>query len=303
MTLQQLRYAIEIEKCGSLSKAAKKLFVSQPNLSNAIKDLETEVGITLFKRNNRGVQVTEKGTTFLTYARSVLHQCEEMKHISTDTNVSSFKLIAQNYSPIMESFVKYVKSNANVEKMNYELINAQGFEVVDKVYKQEADLGIFLIMEKKLGNFIDHLKDRNLSYTSLGKLPFYVSVRQGHPILEHKDSLFHELHKYPFVHYRESIYDQMGDAFVSEAFEFINYDKEIFVFDRIVKCKIVNETDAYGIGCKLHPDFSKYFDWALIPIPDVYGNIGYIHSTNRPMSMESQTYIDILKEELKVLVL
>ena len=74
MKLQQLRYAIEIEKCGSLSKAAKRLFVSQPNLSNAIKDLEIELGISIFKRNNRGVQVTEKGATFLNYARSVLAQ-------------------------------------------------------------------------------------------------------------------------------------------------------------------------------------------------------------------------------------
>ncbi|PAB59613.1 LysR family transcriptional regulator [Anaeromicrobium sediminis] len=303
MTLQQLRYAIEIEKWGSLSKAAKKLFVSQPNLSTSIKDLETEMGITIFKRNNRGIQVTEKGQTFLLYAQSILNQCEEMKHFSTNTNSSSFRLIAQNYSPVMESFIKYVKLNSNNENFNFELINAQGFEVIDKVYKQEADLGIFIIVERKLENFIDHLKDRNLTYVSLGKLSFYVNVRQGHPILKHKDSLFYELHKYPFVHYKESIYNQYGDIFDTEEFNFINFDKEISVFDRDVKCKIVNETDAYGIGCKLHPNFSKNFNWVLIPIPDIYVEIGHIHSSTRPMSIESQTYINILKEELNGLIL
>lgn len=302
MKLQQLRYAIEIEKWGSLSKAAKKLFISQPNLSTAIKDLETEFGITIFKRNNRGVQVTEKGQALLIYARSILNQCEEMKHISTDTSSSSFKLIAQNYSPIMESFVKYVKLNSNKQKLNFELINAQGFEIIDKVYKQEADLGIVIIMEKKLENFIDYLKDRSLSYTSLGKLSFYVNVRQGHPILQHKDSIFYELHKYPFVHFRENILNPNRDGFYTEEFNFINFDKEIFVFDRDVKCKIVNETDAYGVGCKLHPNFSKYFDWVLIPIPDVYAEIGYIHGANRTMSIECQTYINILKKELNGLI-
>jgi len=303
MTLQQLRYAVEIEKCGSLSKAAKKLFVSQPNLSNAVKELEVEHGFSIFKRNNRGVQVTEKGATFLIYARSVLHQCEEMKHLSTETQSSKFRLIAQNYSPIMEAFVKYVKQNSNTEKMNYELLNAQGFEVVDKVYKQEADLGIIILLEDKLDHFRDHLKDRNLEFSKLGCLSFYVNVRQGHPVLESKENLFIELKKYPVVLYRESTYIQSDDSFLADPFDFINKDKTIYVFDRDVKFKIVSETDAFGIGTKLHPNFSKYYDWVRIPIPDVYASIGYIHGINRPMKAEVRNYIELLKIELEGLTI
>lgn len=303
MTLQQLKYAIEIEKCGSLSKAAKKLFVSQPNLSNSIKDLETEFGITIFTRNNRGVQITEKGSTFLIYARSVLNQCEEMKSISEDTSSSSFRLTAVNYSPIMESFIKFVKLNSDAEKVKFELSNALGIEVIDKVYKQEADLGVLLIMDSRRDDYIEHLNDRNLSYTPLGKLAFYVKIRQGHPALEHEDTFFHELHKYPYIHYRESMYIQQADVYTTDDMSFINFDKEIFVFDRDAKRKIVSQTNAYGIGCKMHPHLSKSFNWVLIPIPGVYTEIGYFHSRNRPLGLESQAYLEILKEELKGLIL
>lgn len=303
MTLQQLRYAIEIEKCGSLSKAAKKLFVSQPNLSNSMKDLETEFGITIFKRNNRGVQITEKGATFLIYARSVLNQCEKMKTISEDNSSSSFRLIAQNYSPIMESFIKFVKLNSDNEKIKFELTNERGIEVIDKVYKQEADLGVLLIMQSSRDEFITHLNDRNLSYTSLGKLGFYVKVRSGHPALEHKETIFHELYKYPYVHYKESMYIHQTDVYNSDYIQFINFDKEIHVFDRSVKCKIVSETNAYSIGCKMHSHLSEIFNWVLIPIPDVYTEIGYFHKKSIPMGVESLKYIELLKEELRGLVL
>jgi len=303
MTLQQLKYAVEIEKCGSLSKAAKKLFVSQPNLSNAVKELETEYGFSIFKRNNRGVQVTDKGLAFLNYARSVLHQCDEMKNISTETTSSSFRVIAQNYSPIMESFVKFVKQNSNIERMNYELMNAQGFEVVDKVYKQEADLGIFIIMEKEFNTFEDHLRDRNLEFIQLGRLSFYVNLRNEHPALEYRDNIFVELHKYPVVLYRESVYEQSGDSFLIDPFNFINKDKTIYVFDRDVKFKLVSETDAFGIGTKLHPNFSKHYKWVRIPIPDVYAKIGYIHRANQPLKTEAQSYITLLKHELEGLIL
>ena len=75
------------------------------------------------------------------------------------------------------------------------------------------------------------------------------------------------------------------------------------LFDRDVKFKVVSETDAYGIGTKLHPNFSKYYDWVRIPIPDIYAKIGFIHSTTRPIKAETQKYIDILKEELKGLII
>lgn len=76
MTLQQLRYVIKIVECGSITEAAKQLFISQPSLSNAVKELETELSIEIFNRTAKGISLTTDGTEFLSYARQVIEQTE-----------------------------------------------------------------------------------------------------------------------------------------------------------------------------------------------------------------------------------
>lgn len=90
MTLQQLRYAIEIANSGSMNEAAKRLFVSQPSLSNAIKELESELGITIFERNNRGISISAEGMEFLGYARQIIEQTEFMENRYTGKNAARF---------------------------------------------------------------------------------------------------------------------------------------------------------------------------------------------------------------------
>ena len=79
MTLQQLRYAVAIAKCGSMSRTARQLYVSQPSLSAAIKELETELGITIFERTGRGIRLSSDGAGFIRGAVSLLGQAEELK--------------------------------------------------------------------------------------------------------------------------------------------------------------------------------------------------------------------------------
>ena len=74
MTLQQMKYVIEIAERGSMNEAAKSLFMSQPSLSATIKDLEDELGITIFQRSNRGIELTTEGSEFLGYVRQILDQ-------------------------------------------------------------------------------------------------------------------------------------------------------------------------------------------------------------------------------------
>ena len=79
MNLQQLRYAVEVAKTGSITAAAKNLYMGQPNLSKSIRELEAELGITLFERTARGVAPTKNGEDFLGYARSIIAQMESLE--------------------------------------------------------------------------------------------------------------------------------------------------------------------------------------------------------------------------------
>ena len=100
MTLQQMRYAVEIADCGSINEAAKKLFISQPSLSGTIKDLENELDITLFLRSNRGITITPEGAEFLGYARQILEQYRLMedKFISPEQRRKKFSVSMQHYT-------------------------------------------------------------------------------------------------------------------------------------------------------------------------------------------------------------
>ena len=103
MTLQQLRYIIAIAECGSITSAAKQLLVAQPSVSKAVTDLEAEMGITIFYRNNRGVFVSDEGSKFLSYARQVIEQADLLEQQYTKKEVSRrvFAISAQHYACLL----------------------------------------------------------------------------------------------------------------------------------------------------------------------------------------------------------
>ena len=111
MTLQQLKYIITIAECGSITSAAGKLLVAQPSLSKSVSELEKEMGITIFYRNNRGVYLSEDGSKFLSYARQVMEQAEllEQQYKQKDTVRRVFAVSSQHYAFVVNAFVALVK--------------------------------------------------------------------------------------------------------------------------------------------------------------------------------------------------
>ena len=111
MTLQQLRYAIAVADCGSMNQAAAKLFISQPSLSEAVKELEREIGIRIFGRTNRGILVTTEGNEFLGYARQVVEQYRlmEQRYVEKTQTKKRFAVSMQHYTFAVKAFVEMVK--------------------------------------------------------------------------------------------------------------------------------------------------------------------------------------------------
>jgi DNA-binding transcriptional LysR family regulator len=97
MNTQLLKYALEVERTGSITQAADNLFMAQPNLSKAIKELEDTLGIEIFKRTSKGMVPTEKGAEFLMYARNIVAQINEMEslYISRNEAKQRFNIVIQ----------------------------------------------------------------------------------------------------------------------------------------------------------------------------------------------------------------
>ena len=143
MTLTQLKYIIETAKAGTISRAAEKLYISQPSLTAAIRELEHEFGITIFQRTNKGIILTSEGEEFLGYARQVITQTSLMEErYSGATPVRhQFCVSTQHYSFAVEAFVELLKTYGG-KTYDFRLRETQTYEIREEVAKRKCELGV-----------------------------------------------------------------------------------------------------------------------------------------------------------------
>ena len=183
MTLQQLFYVIKISACGSMNKAAEALFISQPTLTSAVKELESEVGITIFSRTGKGTVPTPEGEEFLIYARQVYQQYELMcEKYSTPAGVRRrFGVSSQHYSFAVKAFVETVKQ-FDMNKYEFAMREQKTVDVINDVSSLKSEIGLLYINdfnEKIIGKM---LRDNDLEFHPLIECNSYVYLWKNHPL-------------------------------------------------------------------------------------------------------------------------
>ena len=148
MTLTQLEYVVKIADTKSMNKAAAELFVSQPALSGAIKDLEKEIHTELFIRTNRGIVITTEGEEFLSYARQMLelNKLIEERYAGNKQAKKKFSVSMQHYSFAVEAFIDLAKEFA-IGEFELAVHETKTHEVIDNVKNYRSDLGILYLNE------------------------------------------------------------------------------------------------------------------------------------------------------------
>ncbi len=296
MNIQQLKYILEIERQGSISKAAQTLFISQPSLSNAIREFESELGLSVFLRSKNGIKLTAEGSEICKYARSALFHLDNINKLST--NKSNFHLTTENCSFVMEAFIKLCQRYESNENMDFTLKNDEMMDVINSVSNLESDLGVLLINSSTFDLCISILNSKNLEYTLIKKLAVNINLRKDHPLLAETPFPFHKLKNYMYVKYANEKNHTLSYMPDLSSLEIINPQKTISVADRELKCSIVSKTDSFSVGCTLHPDFYAKFNITTIPIPDNYANLGFIKTKGSYLSSECDEFIKLLREEL-----
>lgn len=146
MTLQQLKYIITVAQTGTISEAAKELFITQPSLTKAIRELEKEMNLTIFERTNKGISVSKEGEIFLGYARQVLEQAVllESTYKNQPAAKQQFCVSTQHYSFAVNAFVDLIKAYGG-EKYDFCLRETQTYEIIDDVAKMKSEIGILYL--------------------------------------------------------------------------------------------------------------------------------------------------------------
>ena len=183
MNISQLKYAVEIEKAGSITQAAENLFMGQPNLSKAIKELETELGITIFKRTSTGVAITSAGREFLLYAKSILSKINEIEeiYIKKSKNTAAFSLCAAQADYVYQAFLRLAR-NIESDEMDIKFKETDSVTAAKAVADGEFNMGIIRWEKKYRSNFLSYFEDKNLGYEEIWDFERLAVMSENHPL-------------------------------------------------------------------------------------------------------------------------
>lgn len=297
MKIAQMEYALEIAKTGSVSKAAKNLYLSQPNVSIALKQLEDELGFPIFLRSNFGVQITDRGQDFLRYARSIVELVSSIQELKDTEQVCRLNISSVNYTAVTEAFTRFCEKNKDRQRMQFSLNETDLPSAIEDVYHNRCDLGILLLNRTNAASLRDDLKHKGLTMNIIARLPLTVSIRQGHPLLaEGAEISFSRLKEYPFVDYN---YDSgLGSLPEIAVLDIINHRRVIQTKAQNSKYQIVSKTDAFSVGCLPHPTITERYQLVNIPVPENDFLLACLKSSDRPNRDETTLFLSLLKEEL-----
>lgn len=299
MTIQQLKYIVMIANVHSINEAAKRLFISQPSLSTALKELEDEINITIFTRSNRGVVITAEGEEFLGYARQVLNQLEllEDKYLEGLNIKKKFGVSTQHYSFAVKAFVEMVKG-FDMKEYEFAIRETRTFDVLNDVKNGKSEIGILYLNhfnEKILSKLI---REFGLEFHELFQCKAYVYLWKNHPLANQKIITMEELEEYPCLSFEQG--ENNSFYFAEEILSTYDYKKTIKACDRATMLNLMVGLGGYtlcsGIICEeLNGSDFK----AILLDSDEIMRIGYIKREYSNLSHIGSLYIDELQIYLK----
>nr|WP_315103820.1 LysR family transcriptional regulator [uncultured Catonella sp.] len=296
MTLQQLRYVIEVAKTGSMNVAAKQLFVSQPSLSMAIRELENDVHISIFERTTKGVVITAEGEEFLGYARQIINQVEllEDKYIEAGQIKKKFGVSTQHYSFAVKAFVEMVKG-FDMDKYEFAIREARTYDVIHDVVTGKSEIGILYTNEFNEKVLKKIFKDNQLEFKHLFTCRGYAYLWKNHPLAVKKVITLEELQDYPCLSFEQG--DNNSFYFAEEILSTYDFKKTIKSNDRATNLNLMVGLNAFtlcsGIICE-ELNGSDYI--AVKLVEEVTMDIGYIKRAHMNISEIGELYIEEIKK-------
>lgn len=295
MTLTQLQYAVTIAKTKSMNQAANELFVSQPALSGAMKELEEELGTQLFIRNNRGIVITTEGEEFLSYARQMveLGNLVEERFVNKSITRKKFSVSMQHYTFAVEAFIELAKKFSIGE---YELAvhETKTHEVIENVKNYRSEIGVLYINSFNEKAIRKILEEAELEFIPLFDCGICVYLSSSHPLADRKKITMEELAEYPCLSFEQG--DRNSFYFAEEVLSTLEYKQIIKADDRATMLNLMTGLNGYtlcsGIICE---NLNGSFHVSVPLDTEDTMTIGYVKRKNIPLSLLGREYIEILK--------
>lgn len=295
MTLLQLKYAIAIDEEHSIRRASRRLYVSQPRLSVAVKELEEEIGITIFKRVHNGVVTTPEGKTFIAHARTVLEEYSKLEQQYTNCSRSktTFSVSMQHYMFAVEAYIKLLEEYSQ-EDYYFTMKETHTSEVMEDVRDFKSEVGIIALNDFNCSMLKGLLNDYRLDFHELFRSSTYVYLCRDHPLADRTELSLKELQDYPCL-----VFDQGEETsfyYREETLATYDYKKIITSNDRASSADLMKGLNGYAVGAGV---LSGVIADDLVSIrlkEQEEMTLGYIVRKGHQLSEIGKRYIEKLEE-------
>ena len=299
MRIQQLQYLEKIVESGSINEAAKALFLSQPSLSNAIKELEQEMDLQLLVRQKSGVSLTNEGREFMIYARQILDQVKlmEAKYKQHTVRKQAFSVSAQHYAFVVHAFVDLIKQ-VDAEEYQFTLRETETQNILEDVMSFKSSLGILYLNKFNRQVLTKLFKEKKLKFTPLFKAKPHVFVCRDTPLAQKSSVKLRDLEDYPYLSYEQG--QENSFYFAEEILSTLNRKMHIKVSDRATIFNLMVGLNGYTISSGIIS--SELNDDKIIAIPlevDDMMTLGYLMPQQVEPSPITRQYLDLLRANIR----
>lgn len=259
MNILHIKYAVEVARLGSLNKAADSLLIAQPNISRSIKELEADLGITIFNRSSKGMVLTVEGEEFIGYAKSILNQLDEVEKIYRNGSPKKqrFSISVPRASYISDAFAEFSKCIGDAPaEIFYKETNSQ--RAIDNVLKNDYKLGIIRYAENYDKIFKETLEEKGLAYEMIAEFTFVLIMSKNNPLASKDEITFEDLTNYIEIAHADPYVPSMPMSKVVKEELPDNIDRRIFVFERGSQFDLLSEN--YETFMWISPASQKMLD-------------------------------------------
>lgn len=299
MKLNQLRYLVELEKYETISKTAEKMFISQPSLSIAIKDLEAELGFEVIRRTGKGIVFTSRGERVLQHCKTIMNEVEQILAMNEYIDCSSVGHLSVGCVPyivnsvvldtLMELKMAYPSLQVSLKELN-------SYDALELVYQRELDLSVIMISNIEADSFKTELENKHLIFTKLFDDRMFIWCGRSNPLYTRSEVSMKEALQYSFVVYRDVLNAFNRNKLLSynDKLDFVSVDDKDGVRKYLTKFRAVTVMPM----CTVWEDHSYYekqfikpleitdFDWTV--------KLGIIYAEDELLSLEAKQFMQML---------
>lgn len=298
MNMQHLKYVLEVNKTRSINKAAKNLYMGQPNLSAAIKDLEEEIGVSIFYRTKKGVQLTREGEKFLAKAAKIISQVNELESFykTSSKSLVFLSIAAHRATYITIAISKFINNLENKKDMNITFNETNSLNVINEVASGNAEIGIIRYQNIHESYFLSLLESKDIVFEPLWEFQMLITFSESHPLAP--------LEKIPFEMLADYIEIVSGDTKIPTVkdFETPASSKCIYVYDRGSHINLLTNVKGAFMWVPMLPEHilkRNHLVQKICTIPSIITRDILIHSAERVKSNYAQDFILTLHDIIK----